>query len=488
MFDRINWVFDIYYAAFQGFCLQYFLGSFLEYRGRKHHPNGFYVAILYTLFLLCANKLLFHGYEDIRVIESQTFTFCLIVLLALAFYQSVRAITGYLVIAFMAVSQISFFVAHSVLKVGHELYGVWIWCIEKTYITDPNMVTAILDITTIVLQILMYGIFSALCFLALKGIAQSFREKDYPINRTELYFLLTPSLAGVLVCVMLRIIVVTVENGIPELLYSSHPILLIVIPVILILCLLSIIYSVKLLQSMIALNREKNSKMILEKQVDSLQGQITEIEHIYSGIRGMKHDMGTTIAVITQLAEEGKENSKLQNYLSELNQTFDSLEMRYKTGNAVVDTILNMKYHEMMRTIPEVKLSADKLLFSEEQMIQSYDIGVIIGNALDNAMDACKKIHGSKSNLFIRISSFLKGEMFFIKIENSFDGKVVIRKGAEFPMTTKQDKKAHGIGLVNIKNIAEKYHGGVDWRVEDKTFILLVMLKNGKKVSADGLV
>ncbi len=481
MIDRINWVFDIYYAAFQGFCLQHFSGSFFEYRGKKHHHNGFCVAVLYTLLSLCANKLLFHGHEDIGVIESQIFTFCLIVLLAVAFYKSARAITCYLAITFMAVSQISFFVAHSVFKIGHELFRVWVWCIEKAYITDSNMVTVILGITAIALQILMYGIYSLLCFWALKGIAQSFRGKDYPISRTELYFLLAPSLVGELVCVMLRIIVVAVENGIPELLYDSHPILLLVIPVILILCLLSIIYSVKLLQNMIALNREKNSKVILEKQVESLQGQITEMEHIYSDIRGMKHDIGTTIAVITRLVEKG-ENTELQNYLSELNQTFDDLETRYKTGNAVVDTLLNMKYHEMTRTMPEVKLYADKLFFFDELMIQSYDIGVIIGNVLDNAMDACRKVRGGRSDLFIRISSFSKGEMFFIKIENSFDGKLVIRKREEFPMTTKQDKKVHGVGLVNIKNIAEKYHGGVDWRVEDKTFILLVMIKNGKEV------
>ncbi len=229
---------------------------------------------------------------------------------------------------------------------------------------------------------------------------------------------------------------------------------------------------------LISLNREKNSKAILEKQISSMQGQIAEMEHIYSGIRGMKHDMGTTLAIIMQLVEENGENAHLRGYLSELNQSFDKLELQYKTGNAVVDTLLSMKYHELMRIMPEGKLYADKLLFPENLMIQSYDLGVIIGNALDNATEACKKMKGCGIVPFIRISSFLKGRLFFIKVENSFDGKVVRKKGAEFPATTKPDSKAHGIGMVNMKNIAGYYHGAVDWQVENGVFTLTVMLKN----------
>ena len=166
--------------------------------------------------------------------------------------------------------------------------------------------------------------------------------------------------------------------------------------------------------------------------------------------------------------------------MSELNQTFDRWEFRFKTGNTVVDTLLNMKYHEIMRTIPDLQLNADKLLFPEDLDIQSYDIGVILGNALDNAIEACKKLKEVEQGeeTFIRLYSFSKRKMFFIRVENSFDGVVIRKKGAEFPATTKSDRKVHGIGLTNIKNTADKYHGGVDWEVSNKIFTLTVMLKN----------
>ena len=62
-----------------------------------------------------------------------------------------------------------------------------------------------------------------------------------------------------------------------------------------------------------------------------------EMERVYSGIRGMRHDMKNTISVIMQLAA-GKEDG-LQVYLEELTRTMDRLEFRFKTGNTVVDVL-----------------------------------------------------------------------------------------------------------------------------------------------------
>lgn len=72
--------------------------------------------------------------------------------------------------------------------------------------------------------------------------------------------------------------------------------------------------------------------------------------------------------------------------------------------------------------------------------------------------------------------------MRFIEVENSFNGKEVKKKQSEFPVTNKTDEKAHGIGLVNIKHTAEKYHGAVDWSVNGKVFTLSVMMKNERRI------
>ena len=486
MYDIVSLVWEIYYAAFCGYCLQYFYGSFLEYKRRGRRWNGLCVAASYAVLRLCVNLVHPPNFGDIGTIVNLVLTFVMLVLLALLFYKAVKAITGYLVITFMAVTQISFFIAYSIYELATELNNLWVWCMEKGYIADEKILRITINTTSIISLILFSGVISVLCFCSLKKIIQSFREKDYAVQRTELIFIFAPSMAGLLICVLLRVIVITIENGMPEWIYEKYPVLILAVPAILILCLLTIIYGVKLFQDMIYLNRERNSRAVLEKQVSSMQEQIAEMEHIHSGIRSMKHDMKNTLTVIMQLADKNgnAENTELHAYLSELNQTFDRLEFQFKTGNTVVDTLLGMKYHDIMRTIPGLQLNADKLLFPENLMIQSYDIGVILGNALDNAIEACKKQKAAEqgAETFIRLYSFSKRNMFFIRVENSFDGEVIRRQGGEFPVTTKSDKKLHGIGLTNIKNTAEKYHGGVDWTVKDKVFTLTIMLKNEKGI------
>lgn len=484
MFDVVSAVQEVLYALFQGYCLQYFLGAFLESRLSRSKWNGLFVIVLYVVLKLVLNLLIPSGYESMIIIEKQLLLLFMLLVLALCLYRAVHTITVFLVVTFMAVSEISFFLAYMIMQAGNGLFDLWYWCMEQGYITSAETFESIIRCTVIGMYIVMYAAFCIIFYSVLKRIKKSFREKEYIIHRTELLFILTPGLVGWLLCLLLRIIMVTVENGQTKLLYDKSPLLLWIVPVILILSLLSILYGVKLFQDMIYLNREKNSRIILENQIGSMQEHLTEMERVYSGIRSMKHDMKNTLAVIMQLAAQNSEkNAELQAYLSELNQTFDRLEFQFKTGNTVVDTLLNMKYHEAVRTMPDIQIEVEHLLFPDNLLIQCYDIGIILGNALDNAIEACRKLEENEPNAetFIRLSSFPKGKMIFIEIENSFDGKVIRKRQSEFPVTDKADREAHGIGFANIKNAAEKYHGAVEWSVNNKVFTLSVMLKNERR-------
>lgn len=481
MYDVFNICLEVIVALGQGYCLQSFLGNFLESRGKDRNRNGLLVMAVYGVCRLGINLFMPSNYKSIRTVGKMAFIFVVIVLSALLFYKGVQAITMFVAVTFMAINEITFFLLYMLMQIAGNLFDFWIWLTGKGYI-DADTLKIFVQITAAVLQIFFYGIFIVLLYFILRKITESYRDKDYRVQRTELYFLVVPGMVGLLICVLLRIIIITIEEDVPKLLYDKYPILIIIIPAILIMSLLAIFYVVKTFQDMIELNREKNSRIILEKQIGNMQEHIEDMERIYSGIRSMKHDMKNTLAVIMQLA--GKEEAELRIYLSELNQNFDRLEFQFKTGNTVVDILLNTKYHEIIRIIPDIQIDVERLLFSEDIFIQSYDIGVIIGNALDNAIEACKKLKAEKqkAETFIRLSSFKKGKMLFIEAENSFNGTVVKKKQSEFPVTEKTDKKAHGIGLVNIKHIVEKYHGAVDWSVDDKVFTLSVMMKNERRI------
>lgn len=138
--------------------------------------------------------------------------------------------------------------------------------------------------------IIDYLVIALVLYLSLKKIVWDFREKDYGISRTELLFILTPAAVGLMICMLLRIIIVTMEDGTPKLLYDRYPILIFILPAILLLSLLSILHGVKLFQDMVYWNKEKSNRIVLEKQVGSLQEHMEEMERINSGICSLSAD------------------------------------------------------------------------------------------------------------------------------------------------------------------------------------------------------
>ena len=481
MYEVASGLLEVFSAVFQGYCLQYFFGRFLETRIRNRRIGVLAVTALYGVLRLGTGFFLPKGYTSFWVFTRLAVILCIVSVTALVFYRALGKIALFLIVTFMAVGEMSFFLAHMLFELGNQLFRLWDWCLGNGYISSLEFYNFVVSITLIGNQILFCVIGATVLYFTLRKVVQDYREKDYAVHRTELLFILTPGLTGLMVCTLLRITIDTAENGVPETLYDRYPSLMVIMPVILLLLLFSVMFGVKLFQDMICWNREKSSRIILEKQVSSLQEHMGEMERVYSGIRGMRHDMKNTISVIMQLAA-GKEEG-LQVYLEELSRTMDRLEFRFKTGNTVVDTLLNMKYHEIAGTVPDLRMDVEGLQFPEKLSIQSYDIGIILGNALDNAIEACRKLKVIEpdAEAFIRISSFQKRELFFLKVENSFDGRVVRRPQNEFPVTDKADRENHGIGMVNIKSTAEKYQGTMDFKVNGRVFILSVMMKNERR-------
>ena len=202
-------------------------------------------------------------------------------MIALVFYRAVRRITLFLGVTFTAVSEMSFFLAYMFFELGNHQFRLWDWCWEKGYISVLECYNFVINITLIGNQILFHIIGAVLLYFTMRKIVRDYREKDYAIHRTELLFILTPGLTGLMVCTLLRITIDTAENGVPETLYDRYPSLMVIMPVILLLLLFSVMFGVKLFQDMICWNREKSSRIILEKQVGSLQEYMGEMERVY---------------------------------------------------------------------------------------------------------------------------------------------------------------------------------------------------------------
>lgn len=484
MYETAGKIITLIFFVFQGYCLQYFYGSFLERRIKSGAVAGFAAAALYVVFLVTMNGAEASVAGDYRFTAvKMILSVCVLCIIALCFYKAFCPITIFLAVTFQACADISrYLIAILSGGIGDGLIDLLNSGMQNGVIATEKAFGVLLNCIVIGEWLVQYSAIGFLLIFSLKKIVSYYKEKDYGINGTELMFILIPSSVGLMICMLLRIIMISAEDGVPELLYEKYPILIAVIPLILLLSLLSVLCGVKLFQDMIYRNREKSGRIILENQIAAMREQMEETERVYSDIRRIKHDMKNTVSVIMRLSELNgeEENMELKKYLAELSGDLEKSESLFKTGNTVADTMLNIKYHEGKRYIPELEIDAKELVFPEKLKILSYDIGVILGNALDNAIEACVKLKDSEpeAEVFIRLYSVQKGGVFILSIENSFDGNLKLRTEEELPTTDKVDKNAHGMGLFNIKSTTEKYGGTMDFQIRDRAFILSVMMKN----------
>ena len=219
---------------------------------------------------------------------------------------------------------------------------------------------------------------------------------------------------------------------------------------------------------------ERQKHFVEEQQVRAMKKRLEEAENFYGSIRRVRHEMKNHMANIKGLAGAG-EYGEIEDYVRRMDETMQELEYKYVTGNAVTDVIINDKCRRAEKA--GIRFDAD---FRYGGEIPVFDMGIILNNLLDNAIEACEKLETGKG--FVRLSLKRKKQFLILYVENSFDGAVPVSKGSPLPPTTKQSIlpgiiTEHGIGLENVRDIAERYFGGVNIKVKGDVFHVTVMLQ-----------
>ena len=147
LIDLIFIAFTVVSVLLQGYCLQYFLGSFLESR-TKSRFHGFYVAVVYGLSRLCIYWLPGTGYESVKTVWKTVLSICMLLVIAMCFYKAFHAVTLFLVTAFRAIADISAFVVLILLdKPVDKLLVVWNLCMEKGIITSEKTFETVINVS-----------------------------------------------------------------------------------------------------------------------------------------------------------------------------------------------------------------------------------------------------------------------------------------------------------------------------------------------------
>ncbi|MBQ6885966.1 MAG: sensor histidine kinase [Lachnospiraceae bacterium] len=338
-----------------------------------------------------------------------------------------------------------------------------------------NIVIYVMFFASAILYALILGIYLLL-------INKKYVRKEYPLQVQENVFLVLPSIAAVCISITLKIMIITVENGTTTLIFDTVPETLFWVPAICVLLLGAVIANVMLFQNVVQYHEENRKRTMLENQIQQMQKEVQEIQDIYADMRGLRHDLRGHINNITQYVKKqnNADAEELNGYIRNMEETVSRLDFGYQTGNPITDIIIHQKKQEADRA--GVKFSVD-FSYPKELQIDVYDIGVVLNNVLENAIEAATLLERDK---YVSLHSYVKGNLFFIEVENSFARDIKINKESGLPESNKNNKKFHGMGLTNIQRCARKYKGDIDIVVdtskhEYQIFNLTVML-NGKPV------
>lgn len=216
---------------------------------------------------------------------------------------------------------------------------------------------------------------------------------------------------------------------------------------------------------------EKKSKEEIETQ---LRLQKIELElklnndmiDITDKLRKLRHDMNNHIGLIKALMK-AKKYEELDEYINQIYEDVEIANELVITENKTLSVLLNSK-----KNLAKSKnIDFSSVIATQDINMQSKDICSLLGNILDNAIEAAEK-SGNKKYVQLMIQKTEEG--CIINCENSLGVKPIVKKG-KF-ITMKDNALLHGIGTENIKDIVSKYSGEINFDYDDEMFNVRVVM------------
>lgn len=157
----------------------------------------------------------------------------------------------------------------------------------------------------------------------------------------------------------------------------------------------------------------------------------------------------------------------------ELDRALEGYSALVKTGNEALDVILGEKTLLCQSRKIEMTCMADGQGLG---FIKTHHLYALLGNALDNAMEAVQDLPQEKRIISLFIRNL--GNLVHIHVENYYGGEVAMRGG--MPATTKGDENYHGYGVLSMKAIAEQYGGTLSISADDGIFLLDIIMAEAR--------
>lgn len=192
-----------------------------------------------------------------------------------------------------------------------------------------------------------------------------------------------------------------------------------------------------------------------------------EVQAMYQQMRAWRHDYKNHLQVMKAHLDMG-EYEELSDYIVRLDEELARVSKVIETGNLALDAILNSKIAMARAKGIDVNV---KVVLPPRLPVEDYDLCVLLGNLLDNAVEGCESQKEGEQR-FLRIYIGVLKEQLYLSVTNSHGIKMK-KEGSRYRSTKAHDR---GLGMLSIDSIALRYHGYVNRQSDESVFATEVLL------------
>lgn len=216
---------------------------------------------------------------------------------------------------------------------------------------------------------------------------------------------------------------------------------------------------------LIRMMEEHHTAELIQKQNQVYQAQLEVVQQSQMRLRCLRHDMKNHLFQMQRLLEEG-DLAQLREYLYTTKAFLHNVDWISYTENEAVNSILNYKLTPLRQAGAKLEIRVE---LSETFTFQVFDLNVILGNLLDNAVEASNRLLPEERLIQLK----MKAEKGIIRINvgNRFDGVI-----PKHHTTRKADPENHGIGLKSVGEIVRKYDGKLCTETKENWYEVFILL------------
>lgn len=223
------------------------------------------------------------------------------------------------------------------------------------------------------------------------------------------------------------------------------------------------------LSNSILIQREK---VAFEQQINMITKNTEEKKHAMNLFYEERHNLKNQLIVVREYLNQ----NKLQELETLINQIICKTNVEEEkvvySGNDIVDAIVNSKYG----VAKELGIRFDLEIFLPNELaIQPCELGIIVGNLLDNAIEATAKCDADVKRICVVMT--VKKQELVIIVKNPYVNELRRNKYGEL-ISTKRESN-HGYGISSVRKVVEKYQGELLIETDNNEFAVMIIVNAG---------